>query len=81
MGISGLEPEIMMRCAMKITEQIINLWKTILCKCIAVLVSHFLTFQNVPVLITFSQIPLHLLSDAYAGSRIQPWNSSNHRHV
>jgi len=61
----------MMGCAMKIMEQFINLWKTTICKCIAVLVSHILTFQNVPVLIAFFQIPLHLLSHAYAGSRIQ----------
>lgn len=41
MGISGLEPETMMGCAMKIMEQIINLWKTIICKCIAHSSAHY----------------------------------------
>ena len=38
-------------------EQIVNLWKTIICEYMAVLVSQFQTSQIVLVLITFSQIP------------------------
>lgn len=52
----GLEPEFCMGNAAETMEQIINLWKTIICEYIAVLVSHFQISQTVLVLITFSQI-------------------------